>query len=512
MSYTTVVALARDNNIPIVIVGTANNLLTQSTERLVNDLQVDSFDGPPRWIQLTEPGPDQYQTIQQLIANWRDTSIPEMEKSTLLITIKKQHQRLDSLTALFRQLDMRGVPALVIDDEADQASLNTKVRDQNESTTYQRILALRRVLPNHTYLQYTATPQAPLLINIIDVLSPSFVEVLTPGEGYVGGLQFFSGQRTLVRIIPPAEIPSANNPITEPPESLIEALRIFFVGVAAGRLQGWSRDNPNRSMLVHPSRTTTEHFEYHRAVDAIKAEWQRVLALPQDDSDRRDLMTDFEVAYDDLSQTYPDMQAFADIERWLPRAIGETRTKEVNARGRARTPPIEWRQAYAWILVGGQAMDRGFTVQGLTVTYMPREIGTGNADTVQQRARFFGYKGNYLGLCRIYLEGDVLDAFEAYVEHEEQMRDELIMLGESGGPLTQWKRRFLLSRDLRPCRTSVITRDYARGNYSDKWFYPRGALMTTEITDANAQLAQDFCNGLTFLSDTSGGVPDVVEG
>jgi hypothetical protein len=503
LSFTTVIALARDNGFPIVVVvvGTSNPLLKQSTDRLMNDLKVEEFDGPPRWIACVEPAMEQRQTIEHVIAKWRDASIPTEEKPTLLITVKKQHHRLDSLTNLLDGLNLYGIPTLVVDDEADQASLNTRVRRQEESTTYQRLLALRRALPNHTFLQYTATPQAPLLINIIDVLSPSFVEVLEPGDGYVGGLQFFGGRRDLVSVIPPADIPSASNPLVEPPHSLLEALRIFFIGVAAGRIQGWSKKNPNRSMLVHPSRTTIQHFEYHQVIDGVKAEWVRILALPAQDFDRRDLIDDFQEAYQDVLQTFRDLPPFQNIENWLPRAMAETRTKEVNARA-GKTPPIEWRQAYGWICVSGQAMDRGVTVRGLTVTYMPREVGTGNADTLQQRARFFGYKGDYLGLCRIYLETDVLVAFEAYSEHEEQMREELKAMSEAGRPLAEWKRRFILSPALNPCRTSVITHDYARGNYADQWFFTRGAMMSPDIIQANVATVRAFTETLTFIADT----------
>lgn len=95
------------------------------------------------------------------------------------------------------------------------------------------------------------------MTNIIDVLSPEFVEVLDPGEGYAGGIDFFGGNRQFTRVIPQEEVPSADNPITDPPESLLEALRVFFLGVSAGR-PTWGRGNPNRSMLVHPSRTTQE--------------------------------------------------------------------------------------------------------------------------------------------------------------------------------------------------------------------------------------------------------------
>ena len=70
-------------------------------------------------------------------------------------------------------------------------------------------------------------------------------------------------------------------------------------------------------------------------------------------------------------------------------------------------------------------MDRGFTVEGLTVTYMPRNVGVGNVDTIQQRARFFGYKRSYLGYCRVFLDQVTIDAYNAIIEHEENVREQL---------------------------------------------------------------------------------------
>ena len=91
---------------------------------------------------------------------------------------------------------------------------------------------------------------------------------------------------------------------------------------------------------------------------------------------------------------------------------------------------------------------------------MPRGLGVGNADTVQQRARFFGYKRSYLGFCRIYLEQATSNAFTAYVEHEEDIRRQLIQLQSENQPLTSWKRQFILDRSLRPCRQSVLEFDF----------------------------------------------------
>src|SRR4029078_8013377 len=123
-----------------------------------------------------------------------------------------------------------------------------------------------------------------------------------------------------------------------------------------------------------------------------------------------------------------------DLCRVLPRVLRGTIVQEVNARGGA-TPQVNWRQGYAFVLVGGQAMDRGFTVEGLTVTYMPRDMGVGNADTIQQRARLSGSKRPYLGLGRVFLELGVFQAFQFYVAHERDIRERLLAHRDSGAPL-----------------------------------------------------------------------------
>jgi hypothetical protein len=107
---------------------------------------------------------------------------------------------LQHLIAVLSRLDLQRTPTIIIDDEGDQAGLNTQVNQGTQSTTYARLLALKACIPHHSYLQYTATPQAPLLINLVDILSPDFAEVLTPGHGYVGGADFFLVQPNLASI------------------------------------------------------------------------------------------------------------------------------------------------------------------------------------------------------------------------------------------------------------------------------------------------------------------------
>jgi len=255
MSFETVATLARDNGFQIVIVvaGTSNPLLEQSTGRLRRDLRLDEPDRERRWIQFQNPGTEDanVQAIRDVLNDWADPATPADYKKTVLITVLKRYDRLQNLANLMDLLGLAGAPVLIIDDEADQASLNTEVAQGSESSTYLSLMALRDALPNHTYLQYTATPQAPLLVSIIDSLSPNFVRVLEAGEEYVGGREFFGGSNALVRVIPAQQVPSNANPLAEPPETLLEALRVFMVGVTAGIRQSSNRGN--RSMLVQPT-------------------------------------------------------------------------------------------------------------------------------------------------------------------------------------------------------------------------------------------------------------------
>jgi hypothetical protein len=501
MSYTTVAALARDNGyrIVIVITGVSVHLFRQSSDRLRRDLRLaERSDRKWQYFENPRPQGSDRRSIEDTLADWNDASVPESEHQTVLVTVMKNHTNLRKLITVISALDLRDVPILVIDDEADQAGLNTRVRQNDESTTYHRLLELRRQLPQHTFLQYTATPQAPLLINIIDTLSPRFAEVLTPGPAYTGGRDFFLERPQIIRTIPPGDISTQNNVLIEPPDSLLQALRIFFLGVAAGLVQ--SGGVGNRSMMVHPSQSTSGHRQYLQWVTQTKDTWQQVLESKSDDPDRVDLLEDFRPTYEDLCSTVPDLPRFDELAARLPHAIRRTRIEEVNA-VTGRTPQVNWKTTYSHILVGGQAMDRGFTLEGLTVTYMPRSAGVGNADTIQQRARFFGYKRSYLGFCRVYLEGQVHAAYRSYVEHEEDVRNRILEHRTTGQPLTEWKRAFFLTTALRPTRRNVLQLDYMQGTISNNWYAPDAPYDSNEAVEDNRHVVESFLGSLPLIDD-----------
>lgn len=462
LSFTTVTTLARDNGFPLVILfaGTKDNLHKQTAARLARDLAVERKGGMSPWMLVSNPkkAAGDAQAIGKQLQLTLNPTTPEKFRRTVVITVMKNPTRLNQLRNLLTGLaefgvNLHEIPVLVIDDEADQAGLNALAADDDVTSTYAAIVALRDVLPHHSYLMYTATPQAPLLVNLADTLSPDFVAVLEPGEGYTGGRYFFEEHgKTFVEEIGAAEAVRALDPKSiEPPESLQRALATYLVGVAA------LGDGP-LSMLVHPSQTQALHGRYEKWVLALTQTWSEVLQDPGPDRD--ELIEELiKPAYDDLATTSPTLPPLDELLRELPFWIAATRVKVVNS-GTSADGEIDWNAAPSWILIGGNKLDRGFTVEGLSVTYMPRSPGVGNVDSIQQRARFFGYKGAYAQLCRAWVATRTADAFRGYVDHEKVLRAELQKVASTSMSLKRWKRLMLLDPSMRPCRKGVIDLDY----------------------------------------------------
>ena len=507
-SFTAAAALARDNGFALVIViaGTSINLLEQTQSRLEADLDLRDRAAYRRWVHAKSPRPgtEVASRVEGALREWiDDDGVPE-DRATVLISVMKQHRHLDWLVGTLRDIGTRvslaGLSVLVIDDEADQASPNVKRRPGEESATYGQIRRLRAALPAHTLLEYTATPQATLLMSLVDELSPEFVAVIDPGNAYTGGKYFFQEHRgTFIKHIPRGDVQQVDQGSPDAPQSLLAAFATFALGCAAGQMLGGPSQ---RSMLVHPSQRTLPQALFVDWLKSARDLWAGLLRLEPGDPDRVDLVeTLLDPAYEDLRTSCASLPPLDDLLARLPALLGKTSVVEVNAT-KGKAEPVDWAAGYAWVLVGGQLLDRGFTVEGLTVTYMPRSIGVGNADTVQQRARFFGYKRDYAGFCRAWLDPDVDRAFTNYVDHEEAMRAELVSVARSGDSLKNWRRRFLLDRTMRPTRASVVRLDTLRRTYGDKWFWQRDfdGFDAAAVAD-NRRLVERFLAKLSLRDD-----------
>lgn len=508
-SFTAAAALARDNGIGLVIIiaGTSTNLLDQTQDRLAADLRLGEKNAYRRWVHVKSPKPstEDASKVEAALEDQLDDDLDPSDRATVLITVMKQHRHLgwliDVLDDIGCRLDLSALTALIIDDEADQASPNVKRKVGEESATYGQIRKLRSLLPAHTFLEYTATPQATLLVSLVDEISPDYVCVIDPGSAYTGGRYFFQEHRSeFIEHIPESDVQSIDEDASDPPRSLLKAFAVFALGCAAGRLDS---DGPaQRSMLVHPSQKTLPQARFVSWLKNIRDLWVTLLKSVEGDEDRLDLIERWlEPAYANLAVSVEDLPPFEDLVKRLPGVLKKTSIEEVNAT-RGRPQPIMWSTGYAWVLVGGQLLDRGFTVEGLTVTYMPRGLGIGNADTVQQRARFFGYKQSYAGYCRAWLDPGVDHAFSNYVNHEEAMRRELVEVAKSGQSLKDWKRVFLLSKRMRLTRAAVIRLDTARSTFAKKWFgQEHFEAVDTSIFEVNRSIVKSFRDSHAWSDD-----------
>ncbi|MGW8564760.1 Z1 domain-containing protein [Isoptericola sp. NPDC055881] len=500
------ISLARDNDFAVVVVisGISNPLLAQGQRRLTKDLTAAS---PAGWTFLAPAdnlqGPDHVEReLTRVKANWLDPATPQAYRETAVVVVLKNYNRIRDLADAMGRVDLARVRVLVIDDEADQASLNTLVRRGRESSTYANLKALRSALPNHYYLQYTATPQAPLLIAIDDALSPDYVHVLEPGDGYTGGEVYFDEKSAsqLVQVIDAADLQAAANPSGPPPAGLRNALQLFLIGAAHVVAGGHPEA---RSMLVHPSRGTADQGTFATWIRDMKATWHDRIQNAAE-VDPINLRDEFRLAWTELNSTFPGLIDFDRCWGALGFVLNNVDVTEINTRV-GQTPVIHWMPTKFYILIGGQAIDRGFTVEGLTVTYMPRGVGMSMADTIQQRARFFGYKAQYLGLCRVFLEPDVRDAFVKYVHHEHDIINSLRAIQDGSDTLKRWRRRFYLDPSMRPTRASVIDIPMARVSLGDKWITDRNPVRDDALPLREAMEEADrILAGVSWTDDPHG--------
>ena len=461
MSFTTLSAMASDNGFRVIIylAGTKNNLLEQTTKRLKKDLQVATLNRKNFKV-FQNPQIDN-QAINDISRALRMSANP-----TILITVLKHENHIRELVDIFSDVNIKPLignsGVLIIDDEADQASLNTFARSNSRSedweedqfsSTYSSIIDLKAALPNHSLVQYTATPQGPLLINVMDLLSPDFHVVLTPGKSYTGGKAFFIDAPDLILTIPPGEVfHHRHNNLTECPQSLIDALQVHLIGVAIQ--VNLLRNVDFLSMMVHPDRINDASGKFYVWVHNIISAWSLTLEQEPGDPSRQELVELFSANYQEATRKFENPPAFAEVLSEVYEVILDTKVQLI-IQGAGL---INWENSSSHILVGAEMLNRGFTVEGLSVTYMPRNtVSRSNADTIQQRCRFFGYKSKYLKSCRVYLPIDSIQDYCDYIEHEESMRK---MLSDS--TLKEIAKVLVLSDRLNATRNNILSDEVVR--------------------------------------------------
>lgn len=338
-----------------------------------------------------------------------------------------------------RQLDG---PMLVIDDEADNATVNTTDSEISVARTNERIRQLLQCARRTSYVGYTATPFANIFIHpesnnemLGDNLFPAhFIKSLDPPSNYVGARDLFFAdgkfQKDCVREVPddyqdllPVSHRSSHQ-VEELPPSLVDAVYEYFIFRALRLLDG--ETYKDSSMMVNVSRFNAVQAQVHELIEEVKIQAEEH-AQSWSKSSRWEVSDVLKSIHEVWKKQYRAYRPYSwdEVRKVLVQAIMPIEVSLVNMRGKAldyssRKEPLHV------IAIGGLALARGLTLEGLAVSYVLRNVGAG--DTLLQLGRWFGYRSGHETLCRIHLTEDMISHFEYISESVEELRDDLIRM------------------------------------------------------------------------------------
>ncbi|UWR06534.1 Z1 domain-containing protein [Ruegeria sp. B32] len=376
-----------------------------------------------------------------------NTSQIDSYKVPVVLVIKKNHNTLRNLLDWLRENSARGddqmidQPMLLIDDEADNASINTKYSKEEITKINGQIRDLLNMFHRSCYVGYTATPFANIFVDpdqYDDVLKEDlfpkhFIVGLDAPSNYFGAKKIFidgipdEGDPVWLRTIRDNEdiLPikhKIDQTVDELHESLKEAVRAFLIARTIRNLRGQAASHC--SMLVNASRFTDVQgrlrnrlHEYLGAVlDSLRINGSRGM----------DGLRDPQIAA--LQKTWQREYAEAEpdwsrIQGAMLDAVASAKVVEVNSRSNGLDYSGESSVGQTVIAVGGFSLSRGLTLEGLTVTWFLRN--TMMYDTLMQMGRWFGYRGGYEDLCRIWMPSEAIDWYAHIAEASEELHLEL---------------------------------------------------------------------------------------
>ena len=454
-NMTAVIAKAMDTGYRMVIVlaGLTDALRNQTQERMEADL-VENH--PELWERLT--------TLENDFDAGTRQGLTRPDRGAILAVVKKNTHVLARLRDFLEQTSKntcRQLPALVIDDETDQASPDVSRQNEEEdpSTINLRIREILARLPKASYVGYTATPFANVLINPAaegneqyhqDLYPRDFIISLPAPPEYFGaetlfGRDMLSADDTdanrqgldVVRTISEDEVERLKaigngeaGPETALPPSLDNAILWFILASAVRRF----RQGGHTTMLLHTSRLTDAHSSFELAV---KARRQELLHL--DPSERRDLLR--KVWRQESTALPPDRfgHAFPDEEDVLDDAdelLNKVVIFQDNYMSGQRPALTSEDDATAAIIIGGDRLARGVTLPGLIVSFFGRNAR--QYDTLMQMGRWFGYRHGYEDLPRIWMTSSTGSNFRELATIEAEIREDIAAYSDGESQPIDW--------------------------------------------------------------------------
>ena len=350
----------------------------------------------------------------------------------IIAVIKKNKTELESLAKWLKQHNGIDIDRslLFIDDEADNATINTKDAD-SPTTINKGIRTILNLFKRSSYVGFTATPFANVFIDHTeeDDLFPSdFIQVLKTPSNYMGAATIFPEGREYHHILTTNDDAETEIPIVIPkerkndfvieelPESLKEAIKIFFLQNAIRDLRGDKKKH--RSMLVNVSHLTKiqqqEKELISEEVFSLKTQIKNYILTEH--SIKVELFELFEKEFSKIAES------FENVQKQLSKSVDAIEVDVINAQNKSFNYE-DYPNGARIIAVGGFALSRGLTLEGLSTSYLYRN--TLMYDTLMQMGRWFGYRPNYDDLIKLYMPNQSIDWYSQILDATEDLKKQI---------------------------------------------------------------------------------------
>ncbi|GHE49596.1 Z1 domain-containing protein [Sphingobacterium griseoflavum] len=435
----------------VVIAGSMNNLRNQTQERL-NEAFVGHTNGAQ--VGVGKGNIDKNHTPFSLTTVERDFNKQDADRAAqntnfetinvpILLVIKKNTTTFKSVISWLEKQYKNKIldhAMLVIDDESDYASVNTK-EDEDPTAINKGIRKLLSLFSKSSYVAYTATPYANIFIDHeaenedygLDLFPRDFIYALEAPSNYFGARKIFldSNDKHLETVSDYEEyIPvkhKKDHEISSLPSSLHEAIQVFLINIAIRNLRGYGKHH--NSMMVHTTRFTLVHQRVASLIAKYLERFQKEIVS----YGKLDNPQNYSEYIAVLKSTYFKKFDFNEFE-WntvivkLTNIIDSIVVREIHQKA---TIQLEYRKNIATnvIVVGGTSVARGFTLEGLSVSYFLRN--TVFYDTLMQMGRWFGYRMGYEDLCKIYMPADKINQFAEIIQATEQLMEDFKIMSEN---------------------------------------------------------------------------------
>lgn len=443
-NFSAVISKAVDAGYKLVVVlaGMHNILRLQTQARLQEEIVTPKESACTTLTKVDEKG--DFQKKQFVSAN---RALGGSDGFTLVV-LKKNTAVLRNLNAWLSEASeetLKRCPTLVIDDESDQASVNTNRPEDDPTAINDHIRNLIKRFPIISYVGYTATPFANVLIDASvedDLFPKDFLVSLEKPIGYVGTEELFGRDSIeprgalvglpVIRTVPDDEASrltgrrkGGSKAVSDDPlmPSMLEAFDAFIVGCSARLARNqWKQ---HMTMLMHTSHLVAQHMVIKDAFD------EYVLNLKLDRKEESpELMDRLRTIWEkdflpvSSSRTFSAavVPSFETIWRNSEKFIERLEVIMENHASEERLT-YDRLDPFWGIVIGGNTLSRGLTLEGLTTSYFVR--GSKGYDTLLQMGRWFGYRPDYVDLTRIYVSDDLQSKFYHLATVEQEVRDEI---------------------------------------------------------------------------------------